>query len=157
MQCHIAGTIAWYHTCRHEQWKRLFFSGPTVGLALAAKTCPHWPQSCKRSTTVRRFRRKKPLFFVCFLMQSISGTPRYAYKKFRANSRRSDCIGLILRHASYLIVQSWSYYDAVKLSTWYDLKATMRISYVFRTKARMSTPFLGDRSWNFADVLFCTW
>ena len=47
---------------------------------------------------VRRFRRKTSLLFLIFLNEPIAGTLKHAYKKIRANVRRSDSEGPLLSH-----------------------------------------------------------
>ena len=59
-------------------------------LALVGKHAPTDHRPSKRSTMVRRFRRKT-FFFI--LNEPIAGTRRQACKNTHANIRRSDCVG----------------------------------------------------------------
>ena len=86
---------------------------------------------------------RKLYFFSFFVLNGpVPGTPRHAYKTFRAKKmRRSDCVGQISRHKSSPKVD-----PTLKLSNY---KATTQISHVFRTRSQMLTPFFRDWSWFF--------
>ena len=69
-------SLLWYHTDHHKQWKGVAYLVVALfvqdlGLALAAKTCPHRPQSF---TMVRRFLSKQRFLFFFFFMQPVAGT-----------------------------------------------------------------------------------
>ena len=67
-----------------------------LGLALGAKMCPDQSQAFKEVNNSQAFTagRKKndPLFF---LDEPLPGAPRHVCTKFRANIRRTDCVGPI--------------------------------------------------------------
>ena len=90
-----------YHTDRHNNgrgWHGHFFI-QDLGLALVAKRVPTDHRPSKRSIMVRRFRSKQHFFSrLFFLNEPVVGTLRHAYKTFRANIRKTDYVGPILRH-----------------------------------------------------------
>ena len=67
-----------------------------LGLALAPKMCPDQSQAFKEVNNSQAFtvgRKKMSLFF---LGEPLPGAPSHVCTKFRANIRRTDCVGPIL-------------------------------------------------------------
>ena len=60
---------------------------------LAAKTCPHRPQPLQRVNNDQAFPQEETIFPPIFYMEPIPGTPGHAFRTFRANILRSDCVG----------------------------------------------------------------
>ena len=63
-----------------------------LGLALAAKMCPHRPQAFKKVENGQAFPSEFFFFHFFFLNEPVTGTPRHAYTFFRNNLRRIDCV-----------------------------------------------------------------
>ena len=72
----------------------IFFLVKALGLALAPKMCPDQSQAFKKVNNRQAFtvgRKKYPFF----LDDPLPGAPRHICTKFRANIRRTDCVGPI--------------------------------------------------------------
>ena len=114
-------------------WRSQFFV-KALGRALAAKKCPDHRRAFKKVSN-RRFRRRKQFWFPSYsLSESVSMTPRHVCKTFRANIRRSDCVG---PHFTSKVD------PILKLSNY---NASTQIKHVFRTKVQMFTPFFRDKT-----------
>ena len=83
----------WYHTDRHEQWKRVtypVFFVKDLGRALATKMCPDQSQTFEEVNNSQAFtvgRRQNDPFF--FLDEPLPGAPRHVCTKFPANIRKN--------------------------------------------------------------------
>ena len=76
------------------------FLDEVSGLALAAKTYPDQPRAFqKANNTPSGVSVGRSIVFVYFLIEPVSGTPGHVCKTFRANIRRTDCVGPILGHS----------------------------------------------------------
>ena len=121
-----------------------FCSGPRTG-ARGEKGPPtnHSLQRGQQWSGVSVVGTSQLLFFHFFLWSRFQ-VPRGAPTIFfRASIRRSDWVGTILLS---------NVYRPKSILYRHYVKETARSSPVFRTKAQMFAPFLGDRSWIFADV-----
>ena len=128
-------------------WHSQFFClGPIIGLALAPKMCPDQSQAFKEFNTSKAFavgRKKLPRF--------VSG---------RAASRCSKaCLYEVSRNYSKNWLRRTNIKPNLTSTIDYTLKPSnydaMMPSRDLRTlphKVQMSTPFLRNRSWNFAHV-----
>ena len=67
----------------------LFVKG--LGLAQAPKMCPDQSQAFKEVNNSQEGKTKKKNFF--FRDEPLPGAPRHVRTKFRANIRRTDCVG----------------------------------------------------------------
>ena len=87
----------WYHSDRHDQYKRVtwsfFVAGPTLGLGTSGENVPPPTAILEKINNINCFRRNEP-FSLCSRFQV--GTPTHACKQFRANIRRCDCPKLII-------------------------------------------------------------
>ena len=111
----------WCHTDRHKQWKMvpspLVCSGPLlIGLALAAITCPHRPQSFKK----------------------VDNTADSRYPKARLQHTSRKYSKIWLRSGANI-----KPYFGPKVDPILKLGQT---SSVFCTKVRVSTPFRSDKT-----------
>ena len=66
-------------------------------MALAPKMCPDQSQAFKEVSSSQAFTSKKsePNFF--FPDEPFPGAPRHVCTKFRANIRKTDCVGQIIK------------------------------------------------------------
>ena len=64
-----------------------------LGLALAPKRCPDQSQAFKEVNNSQE-EEKQMTHFV--LAEPLPGAPRHVCAKFRANARRTDCVGPII-------------------------------------------------------------
>ena len=148
LQCNIFSIIltAMNSVCVHhikQQRKKVtqpascFFQD--LGLALAAKTCPHRPHDFKRSILVKRFRRKKSFF----LNERRPGTPRhpaYVSRKCSKNRSRKVTSSRIIRQK---LIQHWN-----QVTT-----RQVRKLYMFSAQKPKCSRRFTHRSWNSAHVL----
>ena len=73
---------------------RQSFSVEVLVLALAAKTSPDQSQAFKEVNISQVFFELHWFCFpACFLKRPSAGTPRHVCQTFRANTRRSHCVG----------------------------------------------------------------
>ena len=114
-----------------------------LGLALVGKTCPHSPPTtglqkgqCSGVSVGKQF---------FFWTSQLKVLLRHAYRRFRANIRKSDCVGPTLSNL----------YGAKLIPYWKKVvKANYANLTLFRTKVQMSTPFGRDIPWFFAHVFY---
>ena len=81
----------WYHANRHEQWKSVtksVFFAKDLG---PVKMCPDQSQAFNEVNNSQAFtvgrKNNDP--------EPLPGAPRHVCTKFRANNRRTDCVGAI--------------------------------------------------------------
>ena len=136
LDCHVFGIILVSMNSGRGWHGRLFFFVQDLGLTLQwRKRVPTDRRPSKRSRMVRRFRRKKPLFFFRFFsFWTIRfQVPQGMRTFFRANIRRIDCV------RSYIQVK---YLRPKSILDWNEVnyKATRQVV-VSAKKSRMLTPF----------------
>ena len=90
-----------YYPDLHEQCTTVTWpkKNQDLGRALVSKTCPHRPQAFEKVNHGQAFPQENISFFdFFFLNEPIACTLKHACTRFRANVRRSDCVGPILCH-----------------------------------------------------------
>ena len=104
---------------------------------LVVQTRPHRPQAIKKLEIVRRFLRKK---IKIKTNEATVGTPRHVCKSFTQTFEDLTC----------LLNIKWNITPKLDPTLKPSNYKQLRKMHVFRTKVQMSTPFLRNRSWNFA-------
>ena len=121
----------------------LFFSGPRVGAV--AKTCPHRPQALEKAKMIKRFRREKFFFFICFWtkrMQVLQGMTCL----WNVSRKHSKIWPADVQHKYTITQNSILYYTQVITNNYAKCRC-------FRHKTlNVDADF--KRQWNFAHV-FC--